>query len=368
LKKKFEVFISSKQDEFKRKRKEVAGLISKHPYLESTLLELKGANAENPADASGKAVRKSDIYIGIFGKEYSEITVKEYREAVKRRIPALIYLKKIKQREQKLQDFLESEVKSNFIFHEFSSNKKLLQQIEDDLNDFIFDLLQDGLELYKKRKEKAGHAAEDTNKEVENVLKEKATATYYNFLSKLLEKEDYVSVVLGTSATIENLAKEALAKLWDEETDLRKPLGWILHRLLESSLINERELRKVNHIQYIRNDAVHRGRKISKNDADEVLRLAKDVIKKLSDIKSKPPTLDILIKKLGKAKSYSEAISLSHMINKQKEFSRKQINAIANIYLTNVEVNQSFLAMPIILNILKNNKKKLDVYFYNQLF
>jgi len=368
LKKKFEVFISSKQDEFKRKRKEVAELISKHPYLESTLLELKGANAENPTDASIKAVRKSDIYIGIFGTKYSETTVKEYHEAVKRRIPPLLYLKKIKQREQKLQDFLESEVKSNFKFYEFSSNKKLLQQIEDDLNEFIYVLLQDGLELYKQRKENVVHATEDTAKKVENMIKKKEPDTYDNFFSTLFAKEDYLSVVLGTSASIESLAKEALTKLWDKETDLRNPLGWILHRLLDSNLINESEFGKINQIRYIRNDAVHRGRKISKNDADAVLRLARDVIKKLADIISKPPTLDMLIKKLEKAESYSEAISLAHMINKHKEFSRKQINAIANVYLTNMEVYQSYLAIPIILNILENNNKKLDDYYYDHIF
>lgn len=368
MKKKFEVFISSKQDEFKRKRKEVAKLISKHPYLESTLLEQKGANTENPIDASVKAVGESDIYIGIFGEKYSEITVKEYREAVKRRIPALLYLKKIKKREPELEDFLENEVKSNFVFHEFSGNKKLLQQIEDDLNDFIFDLLQEGLELYKKRKEKVGYATEDTNKKVTNILKKKETVTYNNFISKLLTKQDYLSVVLGTSISIERLAEEVLAKLWDIETDLQKPLGWVLHRLLDSSLINESELRKVNEIQYIRTDAVHRGRKISKKDADVVFRFGRDVIKKLADIKSKPPTLDMLIKKLGKAKSFVEAIALSHMINKQKEFSRKQINIIANIYLKNIEVYNSFMAAPIIYRILKENRNKLDDILYYEIF
>ena len=90
MKKKLEVFISSKQDEFKQKRKEIERLISKHPHLESRLLEKRGANAENPTNASVKAVQKSDIYIGIFGEKYSETTVKEYREAIKKRMPALV--------------------------------------------------------------------------------------------------------------------------------------------------------------------------------------------------------------------------------------------------------------------------------------
>lgn len=289
MKRKLEVFISSKQDEFKKKRKEVAKLISNHLYLESTPLEMRGADAENPTDASVKAVKKSDIYIGIFGKKYSETTVKEYRESVKRKIPCLIYLKKTKQREQKLLDFLESDVKSNFKFYEFSSNKKLLQQIENDLNEFIFDLLQDGLEQYKNRKKKIIRDTKETFEKVENIIKKKETVTYLdNFFTRSLTQQDYLRVVLGTSASIEGLAKEALAKLGYMETELRKPLGWILHRLLAARLINESDIEKINQIQYIRNDAVHRGRLISKNDAVNVLRLASDVTKKLTDIKSKP--------------------------------------------------------------------------------
>ena len=75
----------------------------------------------------------------------------------------------------------------------------------------------------------------------------------------------------------------------------------------------------------------------------------------------------MLIKKLGKAKSFVEAIALSHMINKQKEFSRKQINTIANIYLKNIEVYNSFMAAPIIHRILKENRNKLDDILYYEI-
>ena len=52
--------------------------------------------------------------------------------------------------------------------------------------------------------------------------------------------------------------------------------------------VDKSDIEKINQIRYIRNDAVHRGRLISKNDAGNVLRLASDVTKKLTDIKSKP--------------------------------------------------------------------------------
>ena len=367
MKKKLEVFISSKQDEFKRKREEVEKLISKHPYLESRLLEKRGANAENPTNASVKAIQKSDIYIGIFGEKYSEVTVNEYREAVKKRIPALLYLKKVKNRDEKLAEFLESEVKSNFKFHEFKGCKKLLEQIDEDLNEFIYGLLEEGLQLYNTRKEKVVQVTENTAKKVQNI-KKKESNIYDDFFSALLKKEDYLSTVLGASIHIENLVKEIITKLWDEKSDLRNPLGWRLHRLLESNLINFNDLKKINEIRYIRNDAVHKGKKISKNQANLVLRRSKEITKKLSKITSNLPTLNELIKKLEKTVSYSQAISLSHMINKHKEFSREQINTIARIYLENEEVHNSYLASPIILNILNYNNKKLDAYFYDHVF
>lgn len=367
VKKKLEVFISSKQDEFKRKRKEVEKLILKHPYLESRLLERRGANAEDPTNASVKAVRKSDIYIGIFGEKYSETAVKEYREAVKQRMPALLYLKKIKNREEKLTEFFENEIKSNFKFHEFKSCKKLLEQIDEDLNEFIYGLLEDGLQSYKSRKEKVVQVTEDTTKKVQTI-KKKESDTYNNFFNAFLKKEDYLHAVLGSSTYIEGLVKEIITKLWDEKSDLRNLLGWSLHRLLDSSLINSNDLKKINEIRYIRSDAVHRGEKISKDQADLTQQYSKEIIKKLSKIISNIPSLDELIKKLEKSESYTQSISLAHMINKHKEFSRKQINTITRIYLENDEVHNSYLATPIILNILNHNKKKLDQYFYDHLF
>lgn len=285
MKKKFEVFISSKQDEFKRKRKEISKLINDHPYLESTPLELRGASADNTTDASIKAVRKSDIYIGIFGEQYSEITVKEYREAVLKKIPCFIYVKKIKNREVKLSEFLKNDVESKFKFHEFSSNKKLLEQIETDLNNFIFDLLQDGLKQYSTRKEKATQVTKETNKQVERIVKKKEfESRLHDFFSSYFTEQDYLRLVIGTSSSIEELVRASLEKLGFTGSELTKPLGWMLYRLLAARIIDESDLEKINQIQYIRNDVVHRGRQISKSEAERVLRLANDVTKKLSQV------------------------------------------------------------------------------------
>ncbi|GFN40006.1 MAG: hypothetical protein YK1309IOTA_1090009 [Marine Group I thaumarchaeote] len=289
MRKKFEVFISSKQDEFKRKRKEVAKLINNHRYLEATPLEQRGAVAEDPSNASVKAVRKSGIYLGIFGEKYSEITAREYREAVKKRIPCLVYIKKTKQIEQKLLEFLKDEVKSNFKYYEFSTNKKLLKQIEDDLDEFIFELLENGLEQYKKRKKKVIQTSEETSKKVNKIVKKKEVASQLeDFFNKYYTKQDYIRFALGISSSIETLAKVSLEKLGYRGTELKKPLGWILHRLLTTRLINESDIEKINQIQYIRNDVVHRGRTVSKSDAIAISLLAKEIIKKLSYIKSQP--------------------------------------------------------------------------------
>lgn len=84
--------------------------------------------------------------------------------------------------------------------------------------------------------------------------------------------------------------------------------------------------------------------------------------------KSGPSITDMLIKRLQNAASYSEAHSLAKMLEEQEELSNEQINELAVAYLGNNEVNQSYMASPIILQILQRNSGMLDGELYDEIF
>ena len=99
---KLDVFLSSDQKEFENERRELSRTICHIPFLNCIPLERRGADTRDALEASIRAVKKCDLYIGIFGNEYSETTIKEYNEAVKRRKPCLTYVRKVKERDERL--------------------------------------------------------------------------------------------------------------------------------------------------------------------------------------------------------------------------------------------------------------------------
>jgi hypothetical protein len=90
------------QEEFKNERKELSIHISQVPFLDSVPLEERGADAISIEEASIEGVKGCDIYVGIFGSRYSELTIREFREAVKRRKICLNYVKKVAKIDPKL--------------------------------------------------------------------------------------------------------------------------------------------------------------------------------------------------------------------------------------------------------------------------
>lgn len=84
-----DVFLSSDQEEFLKERNELAKLISNVPFSACVPLENRGADSRDILEAAIRSVRNTDIYVGVFGREYSEITIKEYKEAIRNRKPCL---------------------------------------------------------------------------------------------------------------------------------------------------------------------------------------------------------------------------------------------------------------------------------------
>jgi len=150
-----DVFLSSDQEEFEEELKKLSKIISDIPFLECIPLEERGADTTGVVEASIRAVRNCDIYVGIFGREYSEITIKEYTEAVKQRKQCLTYVKRVKDRDKRLTKFIEEELKNKFKFHLFRGKKDLYERIDKDLRRLVFEILREGLETRTRSKQEA---------------------------------------------------------------------------------------------------------------------------------------------------------------------------------------------------------------------
>ena len=93
------VFVSSTYIDLQEHREKVLSVIRR---LESNEIAMEnfGARSDHPKEGSIKAVKESDIYIGIFGHRYGTIpegddislTEAEYRAAVSLNLPRLIFL------------------------------------------------------------------------------------------------------------------------------------------------------------------------------------------------------------------------------------------------------------------------------------
>jgi hypothetical protein len=85
------VFISSSQDEFEKLRKFLKTAIEKEFRLTTRAVLIEEEQGVVISKNIREKIEKSSIYVGIFGKKYSEWTVAEYCEARRMGLPLLIY-------------------------------------------------------------------------------------------------------------------------------------------------------------------------------------------------------------------------------------------------------------------------------------
>ena len=147
VKEELDVFLSSDQQEFSRLRKQLSKEICHLPFLTCTLLEERGADSVSVLDSSLSAVRNCDIYVGVFGHDYSEITLREFQEAFNLGKPCLTYIKKMRERDEKLESFINSILKNEFKYFPFKTYKELTQQLKNDLSKFILETLEIGIRI-----------------------------------------------------------------------------------------------------------------------------------------------------------------------------------------------------------------------------
>lgn len=142
------VFISSDIVEFRTLRLWLARELNLE-VLEPVLFELKGAKPDSPIKESLRLARESDIYLGIFGRDYSDVTIQEFNEAYHAGIPCYIYIANLLGRDPKLDAFLNEEVSKKVIYHQWASETDLIQTVKSDLLEHITTLARTGLSIKK---------------------------------------------------------------------------------------------------------------------------------------------------------------------------------------------------------------------------
>jgi HEPN domain-containing protein len=273
-----DVFISSHQIEFDKKRKRLEKRINNMPYLSCELLEKRGADSDNPEASSINAARRCDFYIGIFGKEFSSLTQKECIIALEQRKRNLIYVKLTREaaRDSRVTDFIEKELKHRVKFHRFRSCKSLEDQIEKDLRRQILRILRTGLEVMAERKEVIGNKEQELRNSVylsSSPSDNRETSSMIAKAKQKYESGDYFTALINTSTYIELLLRRVLTEVNGRDNS-RIPFYALLREVSEHEYLSKDIIARLKDFWPVRNKALHEGLIPSKNDVKELIELA----------------------------------------------------------------------------------------------
>jgi hypothetical protein len=131
------VFISSKMNELRDVRELVRNELAERGLDSWIFEEDSGARPQSVTETSLIEVENADVYVGLFWKEFGEITAKEFRHARAMDKPCFIYIReKQVQRDSKLEDFLNIEIREphcGLTYDYFESALQLSKQVADDI-------------------------------------------------------------------------------------------------------------------------------------------------------------------------------------------------------------------------------------------
>jgi len=134
------VFLSSTISELKDERLIVKENVE-HFGFEPVMFEEWGARSSGLRQTYIDEVMNSDLYVGIFEKEYSAPTIEEYETAKAHNIDIMIYVKKLEtgRREKKLQSFIDSisEPNEGHVLCYFDDIMDLKRNVKKDLTYWI---------------------------------------------------------------------------------------------------------------------------------------------------------------------------------------------------------------------------------------
>jgi len=273
-----EVFISSKQEEFREKRKRLEKIVNSMPYLSCHLLEKRGADADDTRTRSVKAVKECDFYIGVFGREYSLITHEECKTALDNNKRCLIYVLDANDEEidPHVHDFIKNELEHRISYYKFSSCKQLEEQIRKDLEAQMIQILRIGLEEIAKTKEEV----KNKEQEFKDSIYLSSSPSDKNTVLSLIEmaksdfhNENYLDALINTSTYIELLLRRNLTESRHKDYS-KAPFHLLLRESLEQNLLSTNMLTKLKVFWNIRNKALHYGTTPSKNDVKALIELA----------------------------------------------------------------------------------------------
>jgi hypothetical protein len=254
------------------------------PYLAAELLENRGAQSRDIIEASLRGVRKGHIYLGVFGQEYSKLTIDEYREAVKQRKPCLTYVKDIRGRSPELARFINDELRYRFKYHKFRSNKGLLYQVKRDLESLLYEFMEAGLEEVQKRKTEAKAVEKDVTESAEAAGTEKSELQkIFDEAYSAFENRMYMAAITTTATAIEVAIRGKLQEisLVTPEQSRKMPLGMLVDKLQRNELITSDDAGALREVQFMRNKAVHEGQVPSRESVEHALKWASSFLNKL---------------------------------------------------------------------------------------
>lgn len=262
-------------------------------YVYSKLLEKRGAQPDNTLKSSLKAVAACDIYVGIFGKEYSKITIKEYIKAHNDLKPIFVYIKNTRKRDPRLKRFITIQLTNNYKYERFSDNKDIFSKIKHDLKAFLFSTLTAGIETVTERKKKAreqeqkkNHLRKKTFLKSRKVSSEESHKLLVN-AEKQLRRGLHIESLINSAFLIEYILRQKLFLLFPGIEN--ESLGQILLYAQDTNIVSDNLIIDIRKVQYLRNDVTHRGIVPSGSDSQFAFNVAKRVAKTAAKRSIKSP-------------------------------------------------------------------------------
>jgi uncharacterized protein DUF4062 len=273
-----EVFISSNQGEFRRKRKGLEKIVSSMSYLRCQLLENRGADADDTQTRSIKAVKGCDFYIGIFGRQYSMITQEECKTALNNNKRCLIYVLDTddKKMNPRVREFIEKELKHRISYFKFRNCNQLQEQIRNDLKTHMIQVLRIGLQETAKNKEKLENEEQATKDKVYSSSSPSDKNTVLSLLQKAkadFQAGNFLDALANTSSYVELLLRRFLTESTHKDYS-KIPFHILLRESIENNFLSQNMRTKLKGFWNIRNKSSHYGSIPSKNDVKILIELA----------------------------------------------------------------------------------------------
>ena len=196
------VFISSSIAEFGNLRVRLKNEIERIGFLSCVVLEDEGARPVPVERESLDRAADSDIFVAIFGAEFSELTAKEYRKARENDRPCYVYVLRDVSRHVELSRFISEEVKKVVKYQEFGNSAELIEFVSNDLTNLMGRVLREGmknwnLKLAPATRKKVNATVESPNrsKPYQDILQDTSKTLTPQKQLRLETEKEYVRLI-----------------------------------------------------------------------------------------------------------------------------------------------------------------------------